>query len=288
MRALSNLFVLMFLLVCPFVFADSDSRPASAAEKAYAGKFFAVARAALQSWKTDWVQIDKSEFAIYDRVATGNEEQPWYLDCFMRWHDQKAKEAENLRITGALPGMSNENLIQEADKLSDNLAQISEEINKAAESGDYQKVIELQKKAEELTAPSKKVFADHEKNFKEQLEKLVARDSYLEARIYANKFMVDFESLPGESKLANGKIVYRSGDGQMMREEWVEGTSIVVLGKGWKLNREGDYASLEASEPENFIHTQTYTLVVEVEADKTRAENFLNSLPWEKLQALLK
>ena len=283
------LLIVLFSCLLTFdpVFADSDSRAATDTEMKFSGSFYERARNAFAGWKTDWVIDSQADLEVPDRVTVGIESSPWYLDAYQSWKDEKAKEAENLRIADAVPEMVDASLIQDSQNLASDMEKYAIEAGKAAEAGDFQKMQEIQKKMEALAAPAQRKFEDHEKKVSEKIGKLLAKDLTLEARISLNKFVVDFERSPHTSGLSNGLTSYRTGEGYQEGQSWIEGISIVVLGNGWKLNLADDMAILEMPEPENFVHTKGYSLVIEVQAEKKRAESFLNSLPWNDLKSLL-
>jgi hypothetical protein len=283
-------FIFSLFLFCSaaVVFADGDTRPITPAEKEFANHFYATAKAVFSAYKTDWKVIDQSKFEAESRVTVGNELQPWALYSFMQWQDAKAKEAENTRIVNALPTMTDANLVNEANKVSQEIEKLALEAGKAAEAGDFNKMMELQKKMEALTAPAQEAFAENDRKFKQKMEQLVAKDCTLTARLSVNNFFTDLQAGFKQEKTADGLTLYRVSEGSMEGERWQEGTTKVVLGNGWQLNQEEDYASLEMPTPEEFQHTKVYSIILEVEAEQKRAADFIKALPWDKLKALMK
>lgn len=282
------LFSVFFFCASAFVCADGDTRPITPAEKTFANHFYATAKSVLSSYKTDWKAIDQSKFEVENRVTIDNEQQPWALYSFMHWEDTKAKEAENTRILAALPTMTDANLMNEANKVGQEIEKLAQEAGKAAEAGDLNKMMELQKKIEEISAPAQNAFTENDRKFKQKMEQLVAKDCTLTARLSTNTFYTDLEPGFKQKKIGEGLTLYRVNEGQMVGERWQEGTTKVVLGNGWQLNQEEDYANLEMPSPEEFSHTKVYCLILEVEAEQKRAEDFIKALPWDKLKALLK
>jgi hypothetical protein len=249
--------------------------------------FVNVCQKAIDSYKTDWEGKKISGFKISDRVIVGNEKQPMSLTCAFRWSDTKAIEASNAKLHAAMPQMMNEQMVQDGEQFGKKMEKIAAEMGAAAEAGDFEKMKELQLVAEKMGKEQEKVFSAHENSFYQKVGELTAKDAYLEVRFLANNFGFDITNAKS-GKLATGQFFYRTGNGEMQGEKWVEGTTIVPLGKGWQKDTDEDYTSFSLTYPDNFKHTRAYSLVIKVEGEQKRANEFLESLPWSEFEKLFK
>ncbi len=279
---------LVIAITAGIAFADSETRPATEAEKSFFNKNIAACTAAVANIKL-WEKVDESGHSAdeFNSVSTGSENMPLVYHYYIEWADQPRIEKANDEISVALAARLPED--QETKENQDvmQLEELAGKIAAAATAGNQAEVERLNKIAEEISARSETIFAETDLQFKEVIEKLAARDARAVARIGVNQFYQGFDSEPVTGTLADGTTFYRVENGRMYNESWVEGTSYVLLGKDWKRQNDDAGISMEKPEEAGKPHTTVQSLVIAVEAEQKRANDILNSVNLQALKALL-
>ncbi len=286
-KLLSVAFVFLFLtaMVCS---ADSESRPASPAEKDFFEKTVAACQSSVAAINF-WEKLDESghENSEYEFVSVGTENAPLVHHYYVEWADQERIEKASQEISAAL-----EKKLPDAQEASEKvdlqqLETIAEQIAVAATAGNLAEVERLHKVAEEISAHNEQLFAKTDLEFKETIEKLAARDARAVVRIGINQFYQGFDAEPAAAKLADGTVFYRVENGRMYNESWVEGTSYILFGKNWKMQQDEAGYSAEVPEAPDTPHTTIQTVVLAVEAEQKRARQILDSMNLKALKELL-
>ncbi|NCB38942.1 MAG: hypothetical protein EOM80_09240 [Erysipelotrichia bacterium] len=280
--------ILLSLVLC-VAFADSEGRPATEIEKAFYSRVIDACKGAVAGVKIAWEQTDISgeDQSDYDNVAVGCENSALSHHFYVEWSDQKRIENSGTEISEALAAK-----IPEAQDIAQNadmkrLEELGEEVAAAADAGNFAEVERLTKEAEIIAARGTAAFSETDKKMGEIIEKMAPRDARAVIRIGVNQFYQDCDLKPVTGKLDDGTEFCRVENGRLDNETWVEGTSYVALGKGWKMNNNESIYSLERAAENGRPHTSIQSLIVAVEAEQKRALEILNSMNLGILKALI-
>ena len=287
LRTFLLLFFTSIFLAGP-VNADSETRLATPAEKAFYAKVIAACTRSVASVGL-WQKIDESghETAEYENVSPGTENMPLVYHYYAEWADQERLDKASNEISSALAEKLPE--VPEASESQDvrELEELSEQVAAAAAAGNMAEVERLNSMAEEISARSEAIFAESDRQFREVIEKLAARDARAVVRIGINQFYQGFDGEPVAGKLSDGTEVFRVENGRMYNETWVEGTTYVILGKDWKAQHDEAGASMEKPEAPEIAHDRVQSVVIAVEAEQKRALQILEAMNLESIKSLL-
>lgn len=287
LRTFLLLFFTSIFLAGP-VNADSETRLATPAEKAFYAKVIAACTRSVASVGL-WQKIDESghETAEYENVSPGTENMPLVYHYYAEWADQERLDKASNEISAALADKLPE--APEASESQDvrELEELSEKVAAAAAAGNMAEVERLNSMAEEISARSEAIFAESDRQFREVIEKLAARDARAVIRIGINQFYQGFDGEPVAGRLSDGTEVFRVENGRMYNETWVEGTTYVILGKDWKAQHDEAGASMEKPEAPEIAHDRVQSVVIAVEAEQKRALQILEAMNLESIKSLL-
>ena len=287
LRTFLLLFFTSIFLAGP-VNADSETRLATPAEKAFYAKVIAACTRSVASVGL-WQKIDESghETAEYENVSPGTENMPLVYHYYAEWADQERLDKASNEISAALADKLPE--APEASERQDvrELEELSEQVAAAAAAGNMAEVERLNSMAEEISARSEAIFAESDRQFREVIEKLAARDARAVIRIGINQFYQGFDGEPVAGRLSDGTEVFRVENGRMYNETWVEGTTYVILGKDWKAQHDEAGASMEKPEAPEIAHDRVQSVVIAVEAEQKRALQILEAMNLESIKSLL-
>jgi hypothetical protein len=268
--------------------ADSETRPVAPVEKAFFDKVIEACRTSVATVNL-WEKLDVSgqESSDYDFLVTGSENMPLVHHYYIEWADQQQIEKANHAISEALAAK-----LPDAQEAAENvdlkqLESIAEQIAAAATAGNMAEVERLNKLAEEISVQNEQLFAETDREFRETIEKLAARDARAVIRIGINQFYQGFDAEPVTGKLPDGTVFYRVENGRMYNESWVEGTTYLLFGQNWKMQQDEAGFSIEKTEETDKPHTKVQTIVVAIEAEQKRARQILDAMNIKALQALL-
>ncbi len=288
MKGNALIFAILLALVSCFCFAESETRPATQQEKQFYIRATEACISAVSSISNTWEKVDESghEPQEFESVVPGCENSPLVHHYYVEWADQQRLEKANNDISTALAGKTPE--AQEAGDTEDikQLEDLAEQVAAAATAGNMAEVERLNARAEEIAAKNEKVFSEIDREFRETVEKLAARDARAVVRIGINQFYQGFDAEPVNGKLADGTPFYRVENGRMYNDSWVEGTTFILLGSDWKSQRDEAGFSMEKQEDKSRLYTSVQTVVIAVEAEQKRAETMLNSMKLKSLQEL--
>jgi hypothetical protein len=116
-----------------------------------------------------------------------------------------------------------------------------------------------------------------------------AKDATLKVALSANNlsWSIYEKKLNPQPAIAGG-LVYRSDGKFGSSGDWLEGTTYVFLGKGWKLNGNSGSYWMEFSQNKSLPRTVMQCMFMRVEGDQARAQQFLDKVDWASLTKLIK
>ncbi len=270
------------------VTADPETRPATPAEKGFYEKVIAACTGSVAGISL-WQKIDESghETAEYENVSPGTENMPLVYHYYAEWADQERLDKASSEISAALVEKLPETPEASESKDVRELEELSEQVAAAAAAGNMAEVERLNSMAEEISARSESIFAESDRQFREVIEKLAARDSRAVVRIGVNQFYQGFDGEPVAGKLSDGTGIFRVENGRMYNETWVEGTTYVILGKDWKAQHDEAGASMEKPEAPEIPYDRVQSVVIAVEAEQKRSLQILEAMNLKLIKSLL-
>ncbi|MBU1105790.1 MAG: hypothetical protein KKB51_03895 [Candidatus Riflebacteria bacterium] len=283
-----SLFVLMILAFTGVLFADSETRPKTAAEISFFDQVIQACNAATTGIMTVWDENDRSGDEQDENIASGSEKYPLVHYFSIEWRDKKrideAQAKLELELANKMPEVQN-SVDNDTNK---ELEQLAEKAGKAAEAGNFEEMARLQKQIEEVSKKIESGFAPVNQEINAIIERNAPRDVNIRVRIAINNFNESFTSNPKSGKLSDGTFFYRDEDGRMVNESWVEGTTYAFLGNDWKPRQDGELFLMEHPEFSEKPSTSVRAIIVEVHAEEKRALEILNSMNLKALRALVK
>ena len=270
------------------VTADPETRPATPAEKGFYEKVIAACTGSVAGISL-WQKIDESghETAEYENFSPGTENMPLVYHYYAEWADQERLDKASSEISAALVEKLPETPEASESKDVRELEELSEQVAAAAAAGNMAEVERLNSMAEEISARSESIFAESDRQFREVIEKLAARDSRAVVRIGVNQFYQGFDGEPVAGKLSDGTGIFRVENGRMYNETWVEGTTYVILGKDWKAQHDEAGASMEKPEAPEIPYDRVQSVVIAVEAEQKRSLQILEAMNLKLIKSLL-
>lgn len=282
------------LLLASPVWADGETRPATRAEMDFMHRVHAAfQKAAPRSGPGGWEETERSGGEVDDRVTKGAEGYPMRLAYHLKWVDSAKIEAARQKMEE----IARDQAASPAAATGPDPAQqrryeeLAAKIGAAAERGDVKTMERLQKEMEAVGQQMNRPFEESDRRIKAGSKAVAARDAYARLSIAVNESWI---SLPGASKgplkqaPIAGNPVYRMNDESYPEnyDEWVEGTTCVVLGP-WKPANQGGEKGLAAGHKKKAPHTAVQSVNVCAQAEPARARALLEMVDWNTLKALL-
>jgi hypothetical protein len=281
------------ILISPaFINADGDSRPATKQEKDFYRQVKTTfSKAIPASGPAGWEEVERSVIEELKRVGIAegaDEEQPFVVDYYVAWRDSKRKEAADEKAQQALNAQVQQQQSQPDNAEYSKLEKLADELGKAAEAGDMDKVSQLQAEMEKIAAKMNQIQSGNDTEQNQLQEKMAPHDVDARISICANYLYEDFYSPVKQQTSIAGGLVYRT-EGKYTRERgWREGYTYVFLGKNWRSKRDGDSVSMEAAPIKGLSNLTVQTITIKIQAAPARAKELINKINWELLKKLIK
>jgi seryl-tRNA synthetase len=278
--------IMSVLLISSLVFADGDTRKATQKEKDFYRMVMETFTKALPAGPEGWSE-EKNQFTELELVTPDCEKYPFRVNHGASWTDDTRKQAADEEMQKVLgPKMISNSSNPELKKLMEQNDKLAKEFGDAVGKNDKPTVERLQK---EMDALSKKFQAITDANDKESdsiMEKMSARDVSIKVSIQVNNLSEGLnESVVQEAPVA-GCLTYRSQGRWAKENGWLEGTTYVLLGKGWQLKTDGG-TYIETKAQKEIPSTAVQTILISVQADTARAKKVLEKINWNALKKLI-
>ena len=274
------------LLVCAAgmaVLADGDTRPTTAAERAFCGKVCRVFTAALPAPPQGWSLVDSSEPTPPSAVA-GRNPRPMEVECRVVWQDAAKARAAQQRAVEAFQSVKPDPALDaKQEKLQKQMSALSEQFGAAIQKNDTAAAKRIQEQLRSVSEELQKVLTAQSAGFTTAAKASEVHDVQAEVSLQANGTYAYLRRATPEAPLA-GLPVYRTEpDGQDTR---AEGTTAVFLGP-WRSSPQSGGTALQAPPPTGASTTSVQTLIVRVKGDRARARAILEKVNWPALRGLL-
>jgi hypothetical protein len=286
-RLFSILVVIMnVMLISSLVFADGETRKATQKEKDFYRMVMETLIKALPAGPEGWGE-EKDQFVELEFVAPNCEKYPFRVSYGASWNDFTRKQAADEEIQKVLaPKMMSNASNPEYKKLTEQNDKLAREFGDAAGKNDKPTVDRLLKEMETNTKKLQVILDSNDKEFDSIMEKMSARDVSIKVSIQVNEFSYGLEESVIQDAAVAGCLTYRSQGGWTKDSGWHEGTTYVVLGKGWQMKTDGG-TSIETKERKGITSTAVQTILVSVQADSARAKQVLEKIEWNLLKKLI-
>jgi len=283
-----SIFVLILnvMVISLLVFADGETRKATQKEKDFYRMVMGALIQALPAGPEGWSE-EKNQFTELELVTPDCEKYPFRVNYGASWNDFTRKQAADEEMQKVLfPKMMNNASDPTYKKLTEERDKLAKEFGNALGKNDKPTVERLQG---ELETNGKKLQDIIDANDKESdgiMEKMSARDVSIKIGIQVNEFSEGLnESVVQDAPVA-GCLTYRTQGKWTKSYGWLEGTTYVLLGKGWHLKTDGG-TSIETKERKGIPSTVVQTIFVCVQADPARAKQVLEKIDWNALKKLI-
>jgi len=264
--------------------ADGPSRPATDKEEKFHALVMGVFEKAIPPGPKGWEE-ERAAIEPLERVTTDAEKYPFRVIYRVKWTDrQRLDEAEPAQMEALTkiatdPDLEGQELMRRNEKLA-------EELGEAAGKGDQARIARIGKELEEIQRKYDVINAARDKREKEALRKHSPRDTSLVVTLTANLFSESFYRETLAEPPIGGGLVFRTKEAFDENSGWREGTTYVLLGKGWKLMKDGG-SWVETKGRPGAPSLAAQAIVVRVDADAARAKAFLAKVDWDALKKLL-
>jgi hypothetical protein len=276
-------------LVC----ADGDGpdRPVTPAEKAYFSKILNTIDQALPRPPANWVVKEKPSTNPPMVVPEKSEKGAFRSQYKGYWFDQSQKERQTQKLREYsmksppkeqdMEAMQKEMIAlqEEQQKIMEELVRASQKNDKGAVQSAQEKLQALQKKNRQASGA---IFAPHEQALKD----FPISDACLQVEVTVNHTSVGLRkaaplSIPGVSR------AFILDDGNPGNKDCPYGKAVVLLGAWDGGKAGGEYTYFRSNWREGIPHPSAKNMIIEVRASEQRAKDYLKSVNWNALNALL-
>jgi len=270
---------------------DGPDRPLTAVEKAYFIKILSTIDTAFPKPPANWVVKEKPSTNPPLVVPEKSEKGAFKAHYKGNWFDQSQKErqAQKLREYSMKSPPQEQDMdamqkqmdliLKEQQKVMDELVKASQKNDKASVQSAQEKIQALQKKSREATGT---IFAPHEQALKD----FPVSDACLQVEVMVNHTSVGLRKAlplitPGVSR------AFILDDGNPGMKDCPYGKTVVLLG-AWDSGRAGgEYTYFRSNWREGIPHPSAKNMIIEIRASEQRAKEYLKSVNWNALNALL-
>ncbi|MGA3286881.1 MAG: hypothetical protein ABSD46_05625 [Bacteroidota bacterium] len=278
--------IMNVMIISSLVFADGETRKATQKEKDFYRMVMETLIKALPAGPEGWGE-EKNQFAELEFVAPNCEKYPFRVSHGASWNDFTRRQAADDEIQKVLgPKMMSNVSDPEYKKLIEQNDKLAKEFGAALGKNDKPTVERLQKEMEENSKKLQVILDANDKEFDGIMEKMSARDVSIKVSIQVNEFSLGLnESVVQDAPVA-GCLTYRSPGEWTKNNGWREGTTYVLIGKGWQLKTDGG-TYIETKERNGIPSTAVQTIIVWVQADPARTKQVLEKIDWNVLKKLI-
>lgn len=272
------------LILAPPAFADGDSRPATDQEEKFHALVMGAFENALPPGPQGWEE-DRQAVEPLGAVSPGAENYPFQESYRVAWTDlQRREEAEPAKLEALTRIMNAPD--PEGQELTRRNERLAEQFGDAIGKGDQARATRLGKEIDELQKKLQALNEARDKRVAEAFEKHSPRDTSLVVSLAANQFSESFSPETAADAPIAGGLVFRAREEFDENGGWREGTTYVLLGKGWKLMKDGG-TWVEIKPRPGAPSLAVQAIVVRVDGEAARAKAFLGKVDWASLKKLL-
>lgn len=266
--------------------AEPASRPLTESEMAFFRRVSSALQKSLPPGPEGWALDEQSELRLPERIAAGADATPLQGSWRISWKDARSIHLADERIARekerqahSKPGPAIENMKAEQDRWSGTLAE-------AIRRGDRPASDRAAKKLESIASELHQLEARRQAENRSALQKLMPADVHASIVIEVNSIYKAMSAdAIGEVACEVGRCL-RVEDGGHGPDGWMEGRTLVFLGR-WKIEKEGREATATGVPDSSLPYTAVHSVMVEVRADRQRAQQLLSRMDLQSLLALI-
>ncbi|NLI77790.1 MAG: hypothetical protein GX442_15310 [Candidatus Riflebacteria bacterium] len=285
-KHLSLLLAVAFAILPLAALADGDSRLATPAEREYGLKILGQLDRSLPAIPEGWTTTDRTTVTAWERLSTGVGKDPLGVEFRLEALDaEKIAEAEQKgsKIVEEVALARGDEQKRTADAVQKSLDALTKKMEEAIAKGDTAAMERLAKEAEAAAAPAQSLGDSMNKELKEKMQAVKARDARLQAFLRVNAWDTPVAGFTAEGPVAGHPAFWQENPPD--HEGDYEGEWLVFAG-AWKGIDQDGTPTMTPAWNLALPHTTAQNLLVRVRGDKTRARAFLEAMQWEGLDGL--
>ncbi len=281
--------VMIVMLIIPIsmlVYSDGESRKATDKEKIFYKNVMDAIYSSIPPAPEGWNEI-KAKPSDLELVGKDSEKYPFRIDYNVTWNDYKRNRAAEDELQKALiPIISNPDRMNALQQLSRENDSLIKAFGEAVGKNDKRTTERLGKELESQQIKGKELYDQQDREVDRAMEKMSPHDVSVMFRISINNFSMGIDESTVQDQNVAGCPAYRTKGVWEKKIGWREGTTYVLIGKGWQMKTDaGKY--FETKPQPNVSSTTVQTIVVSVQADSSRAKEILQKIDWNTLKKLM-
>jgi hypothetical protein len=263
-----------------------EMRPATEREISFYTRVMTTVEKSLPPGPMEWQVKERSALKPPALVAADAALRPFALHYNVIWVDVRREKLAAMDDQQSLRNLEKAEEERARAEAQQKLDKLLNEKEKAYTSRDLTATQALEREIENITVELQRKKSWNEKDEeKQEVEEL--RGTALRVTVDVNLFNVPVMHAGKEDSLVPVPAqVYRLADGFDGDGKWQEGSTVVFLGRGWKMT-ERTLSRMQAEEPAGLPSTRVYTLVVRVQGDRSRARDYIKTVDWLALEGLI-
>lgn len=281
--------VFALLIAIPFAaLADGDARAATPVEREYALKVQGLLDKALPPVPDGWTAGDRTEIKPLTNVSTGVGKDPMHVEFVMEARDEKKIEEASLEENKVCEEVAQRYTADQTAKMVEEMQKkldvLSKQMEEAIGKNDVAAIQRITKEIEEAQAPVKTMGDAMNKELKEKVAVVKARDAHLQAVLSVNAYDIDLSEYASEAPVAGHQAYWHENSAD--QEGDFEGEWLAFAGAWKAVDQEGRPVMTPAWNL-GLPHTTAQNLVVKVRGNKARGRRFLEAVKWNAVGDLL-
>ncbi|MCX5908835.1 MAG: hypothetical protein NTY64_17080 [Deltaproteobacteria bacterium] len=286
-------FAIMFLMILfsvNHVIADGEGppRPVTQAEKEYYSKLYGTLEQALPQAPSGWTVVSKPNMNIPETVPAGSEKSSFITRISGKWFDdsQKKRLEQKTQEAAMKAGPPSQADLKRIEDAMNEQRKLYEEFQKAAAKGDQETVKKIQAQLVVQQSITKQAMASMNAPYEKAQQEYAIKDACLEVQIEVNQYTKGIKDLKS-ANIPGLTMAFIHGDGNKDIKDFPYDSIVAFLGPWKETSKDRGYtyfrAKLEPGQP----HTSMKTFMIVVKASEQRAFDYLKSVKWPMLQAIL-
>ena len=282
--------LLMILCSVNHVLADGDgpSRPVTQAEKEYFSKLYGTLQQALPQAPSGWTVVSRPNMNIPETVPAGSEKSSFITRISGKWFDdsQKKRLEQKTQDAAMRAHPPSQAELKKFEDAMNEQQKLYEEFQKAAAKGDQEAMKKIQAQLVAQQIITKQAMAPMNAPYEKAQQEYAIKDACLEVQIEVNQYTKGIKDLK-PANISGLTMAFRNGDGNKDNKDCPYDSIEAFLGPWKETSKDRGYtyfrAKLEPGQP----HTSVKTFMIVVKASEQRALDYLKSVKWPLLQAML-
>ncbi len=267
------------------ILADGDTRPATAAEKAFYGKVYGALAGLVPVCPAGWSSADRSKPEPPTAVP-GSRPHPIEVEVKAACRDTVRLQAAQMKQMNAV---QTGGTILDDPKFKALMAKqqaLATQLGAAAQKSDTAAMQRIQKEMDPIGKEMKTLSEAYEKKTNTAMRTNQARDAEVAVEISGNRFYEYLSGAVTQEAPVAGLPTYRVEPSDRGGGQIEDGTTWTFLG-AWRTTQESGAVRFQSDEKPG-PSTTLQTVVVQVKGDKARARAILEKMDWAPVKAIMK